>query len=127
MNTLSVSDLTFISDTINVVYHTPATLKAARGLPFSVRTVMEDLNKWSIDKRIPVPAIIAGAVFLLLQTGFLYNVIYRVGALEDFAKAQQPQAAQIAVMQEKITTVQTTLNKIEVWLQALRGPPQPRQ
>lgn len=86
---------------------------------------MEDPGKWSVDKRIPVPSIIAAAVFLILQTWYFATAFsglnYRVTALEEASKVAQPQTAQIAVMQEKVSTMQLTLNKIESWLAMLRN------
>lgn len=88
---------------------------------------MEDPNKWSVDKRVPIPSILAGAVLVIMQTAVLSAWIsslnYRVQTVEDFVKSAQPQAAQLAVMQEKVTTVQATLNKIETFITSLRNPP----
>lgn len=88
---------------------------------------MEDPGKWSVDKRVPLPSILAGAVFVFAQTWFLAwwisSISYRVQTIEDFMKNAQPQGAQLAVMQEKVSTVQASINRIEAFLTTLRNPP----
>lgn len=90
---------------------------------------MEDPGHWSVDKRIPISSIISGFIFILGQTWFLAwwisGVSYRVTTVEDFMRQSQPQAAQIAVLQEKINTVQSSLNKIEIWLSKGVAPAKP--
>lgn len=89
---------------------------------------MEDPGKWSVDKRIPLATIISLAVLFVGQTfagiWAMSNLWTRVQTIEEFVRTQQPQAAQIAVIQEKVTTLQTSINKIEAWLQVLRPPTQ---
>jgi hypothetical protein len=81
---------------------------------------VEDPTKWQFDRRIPVATIIGGLAFLISQTATLAwlfsNVYYRVASLEDFAKSTTPQAAQIAVIQEKVSNMQLSLQRLETFL-----------
>ena len=82
---------------------------------------MADDQHWSVDKRIPVGGIVAGfltgAVFIIGQTWYLASTLsaynYRLSSVEDFVKAAQPLQSEMAVMKEKLTTMQTSINKIE--------------
>ena len=81
---------------------------------------MENGKNWEVDKHVPLASIIAGAVFVLLQTvaitAYLAVLGSRVTTLEDTAKISMNQGEKIAVIQEKVTTLQAAIIRMEEWL-----------
>lgn len=71
---------------------------------------------WKLDKHIPIALILAligqSAVFVWGAS----NLWTRVGNIEDYIKANSNQGEKIAVIQEKVTTLQGTVNRLEEWL-----------
>jgi hypothetical protein len=75
---------------------------------------MED--DWKIDKHINLAMV--GAV--LLQTAILVwgasNLWTRVGVIEESVKNSTSQGEKIAVIQEKVSTLQANVTQLEGWL-----------
>ena len=86
-------------------------------------------NNWKVDKHVPLASIISGAVFVLLQTvaitAYLAVLGSRVTTLEDNAKVSASQGEKIAVIQEKVTTLQAAFTRLEEWLRQNVTPKSP--
>jgi ABC-type arginine/histidine transport system permease subunit len=77
-------------------------------------------GRWHVTKGIPLSLILTIASVGVGQTVALIfwaaMITTKQQIFEDFMKATQPQTAQIAVIQEKVTTLQTAVNRLEDWL-----------
>lgn len=77
-------------------------------------------GKWHVTRGIPLSLIMTIAS---VGVGQIMAVMYWAAIIqtkqqvfEDFMKATQPQAAQIAVIQEKVTGLQGAVIRMEEWL-----------
>jgi len=84
------------------------------------RELDDAATRWHVTKGIPLSLILAIATFGLGQImAVMYwaaGVSTRLSAVEEYMKVTQPQAAQIAVINEKLTTLQGAVGRLEGWL-----------